>query len=203
MIKKITKTITTTSTVVTTVEYIDTNTLNFKDTIQYRPWIDAVDIFPPLKDPSYLGKYESSGYDENLKVGWTRNDLGEIQHIFLTEFCNISNETFRKLEQKFPGYIYWKELKEYQSYVISFKKSVSYDKSIDTLTIMFRDSNMTEYLFNNSFEVLEYYSHLEYKTILALVIPGFKSRNKAFIKKLSTIYPQYLYWDLIEVMLRN
>ena len=99
---------------------------------------------------------------------------------------------------------FWKDLKEYQSNLINFKNSISYDKSIDTLTIRFRDGNMIEYLFNNSFEVLEYYSHLgTYKTILAIVIPGFKIRNKAFIKKLSTIYPQYLYWDLIESMLMS
>ena len=125
MIKKVTKTITTT-TVVTTIikEYPDTNPLNFKDTIHYRIWIDGMDIYP-LKDPSYSGKYESSGYDENLNISWTRNDLGEIKHIFLTEFCNISNETFKKLEQKFPEYLYWKDLKEYQSNLINFKNSKS------------------------------------------------------------------------------
>lgn len=197
MIKKITTTITT-----IIEEYPDNNTpeLNFKDTIVYGGWIDRMDIFP-LKD-EYRGRYETSGYDSI--ASWSRDDRGKINHISLTKFCSIDNKTFRKLKQKFSEYPYWDELKKYQSDLINFKNSFSYDETLDTLTIIFdKDFAMIEYQFNNTFKVFEYYSHFNSdKTIQSLVIPGFRyNRSKKFIKDLSVNYPQYPYWDLIEQLL--
>ena len=193
-------------TTITIEEYLDsTNTpkvVSFEDSFRYRIWDDSLDVY--LSTESDPGEYGYSKHIEDLNAYVHYDTDNNRTRAWLYKFTKINKEQFKQLKKKIPEYPYWSDLQKYQLDLINFRNSFSYDEQLDTLNIKFSNISMigSKFDFNNIVKVLEYYEYTDInKTKKALVIPGFKYRDKTFIKALSIIYPDYPYWNLIEQML--